>query len=177
MIAMLTIGERVREFPDLPGIDGARYSMASFARSRMLIVAFICTGCPTVKANEERLMALQEKYRGAGVQLVAINANNPYLSPTDTFDEMARRAQEKHFNFPYLKDMYGTVADQFGAITTPHVFVLDISRQLVYKGRIDNTRDPSQATYSDLENALHDVFAGSPVKVPETPSFGCAIVR
>jgi peroxiredoxin len=174
---MLSIGEQIRDFPDLPGVDGARYSLASFVHSRMLIVAFISTGCPTVKANEDRLMALQEKYHGDGVQLVAINANNPYLSPPDTFDEMARRAREKHFNFPYLKDMHGTVADQFGAITTPHVFVLDASRRLVYKGRIDDKRDPSRATYSDLENALRDVFAGSPVGVPETLSFGCAIVR
>jgi hypothetical protein len=71
----------------------------------------------------------------------------------------------------------GRVAEQFGAISTPHVFVLDASRRLVYKGRIDDTRVPSRATYSNLENALRDMFAGSPVAVPETQPFGCAIVR
>jgi peroxiredoxin len=173
----LAIGDTAVTFRELPAVDGRRYSLTSFAGHRMLIVAFICTGCPTVKANEERLIGLQEKYRWAGVQFVAINANNPYLSPSDTFAEMTRRAQDKRFNFPYLKDENGAVADQFGAVSTPHVFVLDASRRLVYKGRIDDTRDPARASYSDLENALRDVFAGEPVRVPETTPFGCAIVR
>lgn len=176
-MAMLGIGQRAPEFQDLRGVDGERYSLAAFARHPVLIVAFICTGCPTVKANEERLVALQERYGKVGVQLVAINANNPYLSPPDTFDEMVRRAREKRFNFPYLKDPDGVVADGFGAISTPHVFLLDAARRLVYKGRIDDTRDPAHATTSDLENALRDLFSGSPVKVPETQPFGCAIVR
>ncbi|HEY1389038.1 MAG TPA: thioredoxin family protein [Ktedonobacterales bacterium] len=174
---MLAISQRASDFVDLPGVDGERYSFASFSRWRVLIVAFICTGCPTVKANEERLIALQEKYSRAGVRVVAINSNNPYLSPTDTFEEMERRAREKGFNFPYLKDADGAIADQFGAISTPHVFVLDASRRLVYKGRIDDKRDPSRVTYSDLENALHDLFAGIPITAPETQPFGCAIVR
>ena len=173
----LAIGNGAPNFHELPAIDGRRYSLTSFAAHRLLIVAFICTGCPTVKANEDRLIALQEKYRWAGVQIVAINANNPFISPPDTFEEMTRRAQEKRFNFPYIKDADGRVADQFGALSTPHVFVLDVSRRLVYKGRIDDTRDPARATYSDLENALRDVFAGIPVRAPETTPFGCAIVR
>lgn len=176
-MAMLAIGQRAPEFRDLLGVDGKRYSLAVFSGHSILIVVFICTGCPTVKANEERLIALQERYGQAGVQLVAINANNPYLSPPDTYDEMVRRAHEKHFNFPYLKDQDGAVAERFGAMSTPHVFVLDASRRLVYKGRIDDTRDPARATYSDLENALHDLFAGLPIKTPETQPFGCAIVR
>lgn len=173
----LAIGNIAEAFHEMPAVDGQRYSLTSFAGHRLLIVAFICTGCPTVKANEDRLISLQEKYRWAGVQIVAINANNPYLSPPDTFAEMSRRAQDKRFNFPYLKDEDGSVADQFGAISTPHVFVLDFSRRLVYKGRIDDTRDPARASYSDLENALRDIFAGTPVRVSETAPFGCAIVR
>jgi peroxiredoxin len=177
VIAMLSIGQQAPDFRSLPGVDGERYSLANFAHKNLLIVAFICTGCPTVKANEGRLVALQTKYREAGVQLVAINANNPYLSPPDTFDEMVLRAHNKQFNFPYLKDADGAVAERFGAISTPHVFVFDAARRLVYKGRIDDKRDPARATYSDLENALSDVFAGIPIKVPETQPFGCAIVR
>ena len=174
---MLALGQRAADFQELQSVDGRRYSLRSFASSPVVIVAFICTGCPTVKANEERLKALQERYGKAGVQIVAINANNPYLSPPDTLDEMEKRAHEKGFNFPYLKDAEGVVAEQFGAISTPHVFVLDTSRRLIYKGRIDDTRDPARATYSDLENALRDLFAGTPVSVPETSPFGCAIVR
>ena len=174
---MLTIGKRAAGFDALPAVDGQRYSLASFARSPYLVVVFICTGCPTVKANEERLIGLQRRYAAAGVQVVAINANNPALSPFDTMEEMRRRATEKSFNFPYLKDERGGVAERFGAISTPHVFVFDSARHLVYKGRIDDSRDPARATRSDLENALRDLFDGSPVRTPETQPFGCAIVR
>ena len=138
---------------------------------------FSCNGCPTVKANEARMVELQTKYAKQGVQLIAINSNNSYLSPADTFDEMVKRAREKRFNFPYLKDEDGSVARAFGALTTPHVFLLDQERKLHYRGRIDETRDPARASYSDLENALQDLLANRTVQVPETKPFGCAIVK
>ncbi len=90
---------------------------------------------------------------------------------------MVQRAQEKRFNFPYLKDGDGSVADVFGAMSTSHIFVLDSGRILRYKGRIDDSRDPAKATSSDLERALEDILTHRTVRVPETKPFGCAIVR
>lgn len=174
---MLDIGKRALGFSDLWGVDGLRYSLETFDDRQVVIVVFTCNGCPTVKANEGRLIAIQERYRDAGAQVVAINANNPYLSPADTVEEMALRARSQRFNFPYLKDPDGAVAERFGALTTPHSFVLDATRRLVYKGRIDDARDPARATTSDLENALVDHLTGAKVRTPETKPFGCAIVR
>jgi peroxiredoxin len=173
----LAIGETAHGFDDLLGVDGKRYALASFDDKRWLVVIFSCNGCPTVKANEDRMIAIQDKYAPQGVQLVAINSNNPYLSPSDAYAEMVKRAHEKGFNFPYLKDEDGRVALHYGALTTPHVFLLDPTRRLVYRGRIDETRDPARASYSDLENALQDLLSNAPVRVPETAPFGCAIVR
>jgi hypothetical protein len=161
----------------MPGVDGRRYTLASFASTPVLVLVFTCNGCPTVKANEGRLVALQDTYAPRGVQLVAINSNNSSLSPADTFAQMVVRAQEKHFTFPYVKDDDGSIATAFGALTTPHVFVLDRLRTLRYKGRIDDSRDPTRATYSDLERALVDLLEQRAVRVPETQPFGCAIVR
>lgn len=174
---MLAIGQRAPDFGNLSGVDGGRYSLSSFTDKPVLVLIFTCNGCPTVKAEEERMIAIQEAYAHQGVQLVAINSNNAYLSPADTFPEMVQRAQEKRFNFPYLKDEDGSVADAFGAISTPHIFVLDSGRMLRYKGRIDDSRDPAKATSSDLEHALEGVLAHRTVRVPETKPFGCAIVR
>jgi peroxiredoxin len=174
---MLAIGQRAPDFQNLPGVDGGYYSLSSFADKPVLVLMFSCNGCPTVKAEEERMTAIQEAYAHKGVQLVAINSNNAYLSPADTLPEMVKRAKEKRFNFPYLKDEDGSVADAYGAISTPHIFVLDRRRTLRYKGRIDDSCDPAKATYSDLEHALEDVLAQRTVRVPETKPFGCAIVR
>src|SRR5262249_1125134 len=134
-------------------------------------------GCPTAKANEGRLIALQDTYASQGVQLVAINSNNPSLSPADTLAEMVARARAKRFTFPYLKDGDGTIANAVGAISTPHAFVLDHERRLRYAGRIDDARDPARATRSDLERALVEVLTHRTGQVPETRRFGCAIVR
>jgi peroxiredoxin len=160
----------------LPGVDGERHSLSSLAGQTATAVVFVGNGCPTVRAYEDRLMALQDAHRSDGVRVVAINANNPHLSPPDTFAEMLRRATERKFNFPYLKDADGAAAKRFGAICTPHAFVLDAELKVVYSGRIDDSRVGDTITSRDLENAVADLVAGRPVAVSRTEPFGCAIV-
>src|SRR5205823_10931229 len=80
----LQIGASAPEFSDLRGVDGNRYSLSSFDDSRFLVVVFTSNGCPTVRAFEERLGKIAATYAGDAVRVVAINANNPYLSPDDS---------------------------------------------------------------------------------------------
>jgi peroxiredoxin len=158
------------------GVDGRRYSLSSFADARYLIVVFTSNGCPTVRAFEDRLAHIEATHAGAGVRLVAINANNPHLSPGDTYEEMVRRADEKGFPFAYLKDEDGTAARRYGAISTPHAFLFDEDRRLRYQGRIADSRLAERVTSPDLENALEHLLAGRPPPVPVTVPFGCSIV-
>jgi len=172
----LQIGSNSPGFSDLLGVDGKRYSLSSFDDARFLVVVFTSNGCPTVRAFEARLAEIDATYALDGVRVVAINANNAYLSPGDSHEEMQRRAGEKGFPFPYLKDEDGAVARSYGAISTPHAFVFDENRRLRYQGRIADSRIPEKATTSDLENALVDLLAGRPPRVPVTVPFGCSIV-
>ncbi len=176
-VAPLEVGQRAPDFRDLLGIDGRRLALSSFDDAPLLVVIFSCNGCPTVKASEDRIIALQEAYGPLGVQIVAINSNNSYLSPADTYPEMVKRAREKAFNFPYLKDDDGGVGRVYGAISTPHAFLFDRERCLRYNGRIDDSRDPARVTVHDLRNAIDDLLAGRPPRVAKTKPFGCAIVR
>jgi peroxiredoxin len=160
----------------LLGVDGEQHSLSSLAGQTATAVVFVGNGCPTVRAYEDRLMVLQEAHCSSGVRVVAINANNQHLSPPDTLSEMVKRATERRFNFPYLKDADGAVARRFGAICTPHAFVLDAELKVVYSGRIDDSRVGDKITSQDLENALADLVAGHPVAVRRTDPFGCAIV-
>ena len=170
------IGTRAPEFGELAGADGKRYSRASFQESEILVLVFSSNGCPTVRAFEERMAGIQEEYGPRGVQLVSINSNNPYLSPGDSLVEMVRRAREKQFNFPYLKDERGNVARAHGATCTPHAFVLDKERLIRYRGRIDDSRMVAAVKSPDLRNALDDLLTGAVVRQTETEPFGCAIV-
>jgi peroxiredoxin len=172
----LTLGAPAPQFGGLPAATGGRISLESFSGIRMLAVVFTANGCPTVRAFEPRLVRLQEAFADRGVSLVAINSNNPHLSPTDTLAEMTRRAAEGGYNFPYLKDADGAVAKAFGAVCTPHAFLLDADRRLVYRGRVEDARQPANVASKDLEAAIEDVLDGRRVKEPETQPFGCSIV-
>ncbi len=171
---MLPLGQTAPDF-DLLGVDGARHSLQSFRDARVLVVVFSCNHCPYVKAYEDRMVSIQREYSANGVQLVAINSNDDASYPEDSFDNMVKRAREKGFNFPYLRDDSQQAVDAFGAVCTPHVFAFDSDRKLRYRGRIDDSRDPAKITSDDLKNALDDLTEGRPVRQPDTRPFGCSI--
>jgi peroxiredoxin len=175
-IKTFSIGEGVPDFGNLLGVDGERYSLSSFQNKRLLVLLFISNGCPTVKASQDRMIKIQKDYGAKGVQLLGLNSNNAYLSPADTYAEMVLRVREKVFNFPYVKDEDGRVARSYGALCTPHVFLMDEERRLRYRGRIDDSRNPDRVTVGDLRNAIEDLLVNRSVRVPETTPFGCSIV-
>ena len=172
----LGVGTIAPPFQDLKATDGNRYSLTSFDDARLLALVFISNGCPTVRVYEDRLATIQEKYSEQGVQVVAINSNNPHLSPGDAYPEMVRRAQDRGFGFPYLKDEDGTLARALEAICTPHAFVFDQDRRLRYQGRVDDSRDPTKVTSPDLDDALQALLAGKGLTNSATEPFGCSIV-
>ena len=163
-------------FPGLPGVDGGRHSLAVLAGERATVLVFISGGCPTARAYEDRLVRLQARWHQAGVQLVAINPNNPHLSPPDTLDAMTSRSGLRGFNFPYLKDADGAVAREYGVACTPHAVVLDGTLAVVYTGRIDDSRTGTGISSRDLEAAIADTVAGRPVAVQQTEPFGCSVI-
>lgn len=172
----VVLGEKGPPFENLQGIDGKSYSLSSFADKQILVFVFMGNGCPTCKAAEERLIAIQKDYAEKGVQVVLINSNNSSISPPDTLEEMKKRAGENGYVFPYLKDQGAVLARSLGARTTPHAFLLDQDRKLRYAGRIDNARQKHLVTINDVRNALEDLLGGRKVRAPETESFGCSIV-
>ncbi len=171
----LAIGDKAPSFQGLLGVDGKVYSLSSFDDKKILIIIFMANRCTTNLAYTERIEAIQSDYKDLGVQIVAINSDNPDLQPSESYLEMVRIAKERGYSFPYIKDEDQTVAKDFGAILTLHAFLLDQERRIRYRGRIDDSPRLSFMTTSDLRNALDDVLAGRVVKVQETGPFGCAI--
>ena len=160
----------------LPGVNGGRRSLESLLGHEATVVVFLGNGCPTVRAYEERLMTMRESLQPRGVNVIAINSNNPYLSPPDTVAELAKRARTRRFNFPYLKDPDGSVARGFGALCTPHAFLLDHQGSIVYSGRIDDSRLGTNITRHELLDAIDDLLAGRTVALSHTEPFGCSII-
>lgn len=171
----LKIGSPAPDF-NLPGVDGKEYSLNSFKDKEALIVIFSCNHCPYVQAYEERIKQIQDDYRSKGAAVVAINSNEDVNYPEDSFENMKKRADEKKFNFPYLRDETQSFARAYDATHTPEIFLFDKERKLAFHGKIDdNWQEPERVQNHYLRNALDELLAGKDISVPETFTIGCTI--
>jgi peroxiredoxin len=171
----LKLGEEAPDF-NLPGVDGKNYSLSDFKDKKAVVVIFSCNHCPYVQAYEDRIIALQEEFKDRGVSFIAINSNDDRNYPEDSFENMVKRAKQKGFNFPYLRDKSQDVARSYGASHTPQIFVFDEGRRLCYTGKIDNNwREPNKVKERYLRDALLAIVEGRDVKNPETYAIGCTI--
>jgi len=183
-IPTLAIGAKAPDF-DLPGVDGQRYTLASFAKARALVLVFTANHCPTAQAYEERIEKLHADFKDRGVQVVLVSPNDPlalrldeqgYSDLGDTLADMKIRARDRGWAFPYLYDGETEVMSrQYGPVATPHVFVFDAERKLRFVGRVDDNENPAKATTSDARDAIEAVLAGRPVPVETTKVFGCSV--
>jgi peroxiredoxin len=172
------IGDVVMDFK-LKNIDGKAVALSDYKTSKGAIVVFDCNTCPYSKAYNDRIIALNKKYSSQGFPVVAINANDPQVSPGDSFEEMAAYAKRKNYDFPYLVDETQEVARAFGATNTPHVFVLKRDGKdfrVAYIGTVDNnSRDASAVSKKYVEDAVDALLAGQQVPTPTTKAIGCSI--
>ncbi|MBU0679074.1 MAG: thioredoxin family protein [Verrucomicrobia bacterium] len=171
----LSIGGDAPDF-NLPGTDGKNYSLASFEGSKAVVISFTCNHCPYAVAYEDRFISLAKEFGPKDVAFLAICCNDAENYPQDNFENMKKHADQAGFNFPYLRDDSQDVAKAYGAVCTPHLFLLDGARKLVYEGRIDdNWQDPGSVKSQDLRTAIEAVLAGNPVTNPNTNPMGCSI--
>ncbi len=175
MAFTLEIGQKAPDFK-LPATDGKTYSLGDFSDTDVLVVFFTCNHCPYVIGSDEVTRQTALKFQPQGVRFVGINSNSPNTYAEDSFDHMVKRMNEKQFPWIYLYDRSQDVARAYGALRTPHFFVFDKERKLIYTGRgVDNPRDTSKMTVNDLERALDEHVAGKPVSVPATNPIGCNV--
>jgi peroxiredoxin len=175
MAFTLALGGTAPDFK-LPSTDGSICSLASFAEAQVLVIFFTCNHCPYVIGSDEVTRATAEKFANRGVHFVAINSNSANTYAEDDFAHMVTRMGEMKFPWTYLRDESQEVALAYGALRTPHFYVFDKARKLVYSGRgVDNPRDVSKMTVNDLERVLDEVTSGKPVTVPLTNPIGCNV--
>ncbi len=181
----LQIGESAPDF-ELVGIDEEKHTLKDYAEADLFMIAFLSNHCPTSQAVEGRIKKLVKDYKGRGLQLVAINPNDPaalrqdelgYSKYNDSFPEMKRHAKEQDFTFPYLYDGETQKTSlAYGCLATPHVLLFDKERKLRYQGRLDDSRyaDESSVTAPDARNAIEALLAGKPVPLEVTKPHGCS---
>jgi peroxiredoxin len=172
------IGDAATDF-NLRNIDDRTVSLKDFDQAKGFVVIFTCNHCPYSKAYEDRIIAIDKKYKNQGYPVIAINPNNPTVQPEDSFDNMKKRAKEKGFTFPYLLDAGQKIYPQYGATKTPHVFLLQKEQDehiVKYIGAIDdNYKDESKVKNHFLDDAIKSLISGEPIKITTSVAIGCSI--
>jgi peroxiredoxin len=175
MAFTLQPGQKAPDF-SLPGTDGKTWSLADFSQDPYLVVFFTCNHCPYVIGSDEITRQTALKYQEKGVHFVGINSNSPNTYKEDDFDHMVERMKQHRFPWLYLHDASQDIALAYGALRTPHFFVFNQNRELVYTGRgVDSPRDTSKMTVNDLDRALAELTSGREVSVKITNPIGCNV--
>ena len=175
MAFTLSLGSEAPDF-SLRATDGNIYSLKDFADVKVLVIFFTCNHCPYVIGSDEVTRKTAENFGPQGVKFVGINSNSPNTYEEDSFDNMVKRMEEYKFPWAYLYDDTQDIAKAYGALRTPHFFVFNEERKLVYTGRgVDNPRESSEITVNDLENALEELVGGKAITTAITNPIGCNV--
>lgn len=172
------VGDEASDF-SLKNVDGKMVSLSDYASAKGFILVFTCNTCPYSVANEDRLVALDKKYKSKGYPVVAVNPNDPAAQRGEELSDMAKRAKEKGFTFPYLLDEGQKVYPKYGATRTPHVFILNKENNKLiveYIGAIDDSsRNPDAVKEKYVENAVDALLRNKKPSKTVTKAIGCSI--
>lgn len=174
MAFTLQIGEQAPDFT-LPATNGNTYSLTDFNED-ILVVFFTCNHCPYVVGSDEHTRELADKFQDRSVRFIGINANSEKTHPDDSFEHMVKRMDEHRFPWLYLHDKTQETALAYGALRTPHFYVFDQERKLIYTGRgTDQPMNMEKATTYELKQALEQHLAGEKITEPVTNPLGCNV--
>jgi peroxiredoxin len=156
----------------LPDYNGVKHFLTDYKNARVVVMMFIATQCPISNAYNTRMVSLYNDYESKNIVFVGVNANKQ-----ESIEEIKQHAADHAFEFTILKDDKNMIADKFGATVTPEIYVINSSLDILYHGRIDDSRRDSGVASQDLRKALDEILAGKQVSVSETKAFGCTIKK
>lgn len=168
---VLSIGDAMPTWKDLPGTDGKTHSSADLAKIDIVVLVFTCASCPTAVDYEQRIDALVQKHSGQ-VAVVPVVVNQV---EADRLPALTRRVADQGLHFQYLYDGSQQIAKDFGAIFTPEFYVFNKDRRLVYMGALDDSTDADGVKVRYVEDAILAIQAGKTPAVAETIARGCRV--
>jgi peroxiredoxin len=168
---------QARRAPDfeLSSFEGKPVKLSDYKDS-IVVLEWLNTDCPFVQYHYDKagtMVDLAQKYKDKNVVWLAINSTN------QTTVEANREFARKHkLPYPILDDRSGKVGRLYGAITTPHLFIID-KGVVVYDGAIDNAPNGTPIDGGEkvnyVDKALSELTSGQPVSTAKTQSYGCTV--
>jgi len=163
--------DKIQNFT-LPDYNGKMHSLKDYKDSKAIVIIFVATECPVSNAYNSRMENLYKEYNSKGVTFLGINSNK-----AESAERVKEHAEENGLTFTILKDKNNVVADEFDASFTPEVYVVNNNFEVLYHGRIDNSKNESDVETQDLKTALDEILSGKEVTNSATKAFGCTIKR
>ena len=170
----LQLSQKAPEF-NLISTSNEKVSISSFD-SKFLVIFFTCNHCPYVTGSDEVTRQTANKFKDKDVSFVAINSNSANTYQEDSFENMILRMEEYEFPWVYLHDADQEIALKYGALKTPHFYVFNEQRELVYTGRgVDSPLDANKIKINNLELVLDELTSNTLISIPITNPIGCSV--
>ena len=170
----LQLGQKAPEF-NLISTSNEKVSITSFD-SKFLVIFFTCNHCPYVTGSDEVTRQTANKFRDKDVSFIAINSNSANMYQEDSFENMVLRMEEYNFPWVYLHDADQEIALKYGALKTPHFYVFNEQRELIYTGRgVDSPLDANKIKINNLELVLDELTSNTLISIPITNPIGCSV--
>lgn len=170
----LAVGATAPDFKLVNAVDGKEVAFKA-NDNELKVVVFTCNQCPYAKAFEPRIIEIAERFAKKGVKFYAVNPNDEAKFADETLENMKARAVAKEYPFPYLKDGDSKTARAYGARVTPHVFLVDGTGTVIYRGYVDDSAKPDERKTTGLVDAINATMQGREIVNKETRAFGCTI--
>ena len=170
----LQLGQKAPEF-NLISTSKEKVSISSFD-SKFLVIFFTCNHCPYVTGSDEVTRQTANKFKDKDVSFIAINSNSANTYQEDSFENMILRMEEYEFPWVYLHDADQEIALKYGALKTPHFYVFNEQRELIYTGRgVDSPLDANKIKINNLELVLDELTSNTLISIPITNPIGCSV--
>ena len=180
---MLELGTTAPDFA-LPDVSTGLISrLSDLPKEHALLVVFLCAHCPYVIHVAPELARIARDYSDKPLSIIGITSNDVSQYPADAPEPTAQFAKEQGFTFPILFDETQSIAKAYTAACTPDFFLFNLSRTLVYRGQIDNSRPsrgkdrPGSGVLNGmhLRNAIDATLSQQTLTAEQYPSIGCNI--
>ncbi len=159
-------------------VSGTEVSLTSSMGTNGLLVMFSCNTCPYVIGNQERTIEVCKIAKAKNFGVIILNSNEGTRKGGDSYEAMKEYAKKQGYDWNYVVDKNNVVANAFGAMRTPEVFLFDNKSKLIYHGAIDdNPSDASAVTRKHLATAIDEAVSGKTITVKTSRSVGCSIKK
>ena len=170
-------GEKAPDFT-LPDTEGVEHTLSAYLEDgRTVVLEWFNADCPFIVKHHLTHKTMNETLAAADSSVVWLCVCSSAPGKQGHGLERNRKAREDYgMPYPVLLDPEGAVGRQYGAKTTPHMFVIEPGGTVVYNGAIDDLPSPAKLGETNhVAAALAALAAGETVAVAETRPYGCSV--